>query len=255
MGDLLLHEELNSIAVLTLNRPDRHNSLIPPLLADLSTALVAVAKNNGINAIVLQANGRSFSTGADVLGFYEHLDEIEAYAQEIVGLLNRVMLAMMELPVPIVAAIHGMVTGGSMGLVLAADEVLVTPDTRFVPYYSVVGFSPDGGWSAILPHVIGAKRTANILMHNRTITAEQAVAWGIASRMVRPTQIRMEALQTAQSIASRKSGSIRHTKQLIRRSYGDLASNLETERKLFVRQVASDEARQGILTYLERPKN
>jgi enoyl-CoA hydratase/carnithine racemase len=160
---------------------------------------------------------------------------------------------------PLVVAVHGIVTGGSLGLVLACDAVLVAPNASFTPYYSVVGFSPDGGWTAMLPSVIGLKRTAEVLLRNLTITAEQAVAWGMASRIVPGERIRDEALRVAQDIAAQKPGSIADTKRLLGLAYGDpspgsgqgLAARLEAERAQFVEQIDTDEARQGIVTFLE----
>jgi 2-(1,2-epoxy-1,2-dihydrophenyl)acetyl-CoA isomerase len=192
-------------------------------------------------------------------GFHAHLDDLEVYAGEIVGLLNRVIMALVELPVPVVAAVHGIVTGGSMGLVLGCDVVLVAPEASFTPYYSVVGFSPDGGWTAMLPVIIGSKRAAEVLLQNLTITAEQAVAWGLAGRVVPAGRIRHEALATAQGIAARRPGSIGHTKRLLSLAYGGsspgsgqgLAARLEAERVRFVEQIGTEEARQGIVTFLE----
>jgi 2-(1,2-epoxy-1,2-dihydrophenyl)acetyl-CoA isomerase len=204
----------------------------------------------GIGAVVLQANGRSFSTGGDLGGFYEHTDDLEAYAGEIVGLLNRVILALVDLPVPVVAAVQGMVTGGSLGLVLGSDVALVAPEASFTPYYGIVGFGPDGGWTAMLPAIIGSKRAASVLLRNLTITAEQAVAWGLASRVVPDERIREEALAAAQEIADQKTGSVRHAKRLLGLAYGDLAARLEAERARFVEQIGTEEARQGIVTFL-----
>ncbi|MGD2176725.1 MAG: enoyl-CoA hydratase/isomerase family protein, partial [Anaerolineae bacterium] len=183
-GELVLLERAGPVAVLTLNRAERHNSLVPPLLAELLAALEVVRSEPDVRAAVLQANGRSFSTGGDVGGFHAHMDDLgdcvdpAAYASKIVSLLNRVILALVELPVPVVAAVHGIVTGGSLGLVLGCDVVLVAPEAGFTPYYRVVGFSPDGGWTAMLPAIIGPKPAAEVLLRNLTIAAEQAVAWG-----------------------------------------------------------------------------
>lgn len=245
----------DSVAILTLNRPERHNSLVPALLREMLAALETLGAQADVRAVVLQANGRSFSTGGDVRGFYDHIDTLETYADTIVGLLNQVMLALIELPLPVVAAVHGLVTGGSLGLVLASDIVLVTPAASFTPYYGLVGFSPDGGWTALLPAIIGPQRATEILMHNRTISAEQAVAWGLASRVVRADSIREEALNTAQDIAAKKPGSLRHTKQLLSLTYGDLAERLEAERSHFVRQISSEEARAGILAFVEKSRS
>jgi enoyl-CoA hydratase/carnithine racemase len=248
----VLLERSGPVAILTLNRPERHNSLVPPLLQEMLAALETIRAQAAVRAVLLQANGRSFSTGGDVQGFYNHLDTLETYANAVVGLLNRVILTLLDLPVPIVAAVHGIVTGGSLGLVLAADIVLVTPETSLTPYYSVVGFSPDGAWTALLPAVIGPKRAAAVLMLNQTITAEQAVGWGLAQRMVPVERIREAALGTAQEIASKKAGSLLHTKRLLGLTYGEVATLLETERSRFVQQITTKEARSGIVDFLEK---
>jgi 2-(1,2-epoxy-1,2-dihydrophenyl)acetyl-CoA isomerase len=250
MGRLVLSQRAGPVAVLTLNRVERHNSLVPALLEELLAALEEIAGEPDLRAGVLQANGRSFSTGGDVAGFAAHLDDLAEYASEIVGALNRVILALVELPVPVVAAVHGLVTGGSLGLVLGCDVVLVAPEASFTPYYSVVGFSPDGGWTAMLPGIIGPKRAAEVLLRNLSITAEQAVAWGLASRVVPAESIRAEALAVAQDLAAKKPGSLRHSKRLLTGS--DLGARLEAERARFVEQIVAEEARQGIVAFLER---
>jgi 2-(1,2-epoxy-1,2-dihydrophenyl)acetyl-CoA isomerase len=251
MSELVLTERNGPVGVLTLNRPERHNSLVPPLLSELLGALDGLKGPPDVRALVLQANGRSFSTGGDVRAFHERAGDLEAYSREIVGLLNQTVLAMIAFPIPIVAAVHGIVTGGSLGLVLASDIVLVSPEASFTPYYSVVGFSPDGGWTALLPDVIGRRRAAEVLILNRTIGAEQAVAWGLASRIIPADRIRQEALETAAAIAAMKPGSIRRTKRLLS-SRGSCAERLEAERRAFVEQIASVEAEQGLIDFVAR---
>jgi 2-(1,2-epoxy-1,2-dihydrophenyl)acetyl-CoA isomerase len=241
------------VGVLTLNRPQRHNSLIPELLKELLVALDEIRDDPVIRVVILQAEGRSFSTGGDLRGFADHAgsrDEIAAYAEEIVGLLNRAILALVELPVPVVAAVHGLVTGGSLGLVLAADIVLVAPKASFTPYYSVVGFSPDGGWTAWLPEIIGTKRAVEILMTNGTISAGQSIAWGLANRLVPGEEIRAQALGIAQDIAAKQPGSLQRSKRLLRPA--DLANHLEAERKNFVEQIQTPETQESMIAFLEQ---
>jgi 2-(1,2-epoxy-1,2-dihydrophenyl)acetyl-CoA isomerase len=254
-----LIKQVDSIAVVMLNRPERHNSLVPALLEELLAALEGIASDPQVRGVILQAEGRSFSTGGDMAGFAAHLDDLAVYSSEIVGLLNEVILALRRLPQPVVAAVQGMVTGGSLGLVLGCDVVLVAPEASFTPYYSVVGFGPDGGWTAMLPAVIGSKRAAEVLLRNLTISAEQAVAWGLGSRIVPAERIQAEALVVAQEIAVKKPGSIRHTKRLLNLAQGDpspgsgqgLAARLEAERACFVEQIVTEEAREGIAAFLE----
>ncbi|CAG0947683.1 partial 4-chlorobenzoyl coenzyme A dehalogenase-2, partial [Anaerolineae bacterium] len=170
MSNLVLIETDGAIATLTLNRPERHNALVPELLAEMLAALDGLKARAELRALILQANGRSFSTGGDVRAFYKHRDDIARYSNEVVGGLNQVILALIVFPTPVIAAVQGIVTGGSLGLVLASDIALLAPIASFTPFYTVVGYSPDGGWTAMLPSIIGAKRAAEILLTNQTIS-------------------------------------------------------------------------------------
>jgi 2-(1,2-epoxy-1,2-dihydrophenyl)acetyl-CoA isomerase len=236
-----------SIATITLSRPERHNSLIPELLEDLLAAFGNV--RNDARVIVLTAEGRSFSTGGDVRAFFD-APEPHQYAHEVVGLLNQVMLAMMRLPQPIVAAVHGIVTGGSLGLLLASDVVLVSPRVTITPWYAEVGFSPDGGWTALLPDLIGQKRTALILLHNKSITAQEAINWGLGSEVVPAETIRERATTLAREIAAMKQGSSACIKRLLARDIETIAARLEDERSAFVEQFLTTEARAGMAAFL-----
>jgi len=252
MANQVLLETQNRIATLTLNRPERHNSLVPEFLREMLNALEEINRQSELRALVFQANGRSFSTGGDVKAFYDHRENIEPYASEIVGLLNQVIVAMMKLPMPIVAAVHGIVTGGSIGLVLASDIVLLTPEASFTPFYSVVGFSTDGGWTAMLPSVISQKHVSEILMLNQTITAEQAVQWGMANRIVAAERIRDEARAVAESLAMKKWGSVQRTKQLLWQDTNALFGALEQERTQFCEQIVTAEALKGMEAFLRK---
>ncbi len=252
MKQLVLLKIDGHIATITLNRPEYHNSLIPELLSRLLDILNHISSLNDVHVVILRANGRSFSTGGDVNGFYNHRDDIEAYADKVVGKLNEIIIAMVVMPIPIIAIVNGIVTGGSLGLVLASDIVLLTSKASFTPYYSVVGFSPDGGWTAILPELIGQKRVAEILMCNRTITANQAVNWGIANSIVQEDDIRDKAIDIAKEIAAAHIGSITCTKQLLHRNRKDFADRLDAEHAHFLQQITTKDAKRGMKLFLGR---
>jgi 2-(1,2-epoxy-1,2-dihydrophenyl)acetyl-CoA isomerase len=252
----LVHLEHNKpVATLTLNRPERHNSLVPELLDELLQGLAQFGADEQIRAMVLAANGRSFSTGGDIAAFYQHrenMNDLAAYANSIVGLLNKTILALLDLPIPVIAAVQGIVTGGSIGLVLACDLALLAPQASITPYYSVVGFSPDGGWTAMLPKVIGVRRAADCLLTNRTISAQEAFEWGLACRVVPAKQLMKEAYQIAEEIAGMKPGSIRTAKTLLAAQRDDLAFRLEEERLNFVAQVVRPDSIQGMASFLSK---
>ena len=129
----VIYRQEGGIARLTLNRPERHNALVPELLDDLKDALDQCQREQPA-ALLIDAAGKSFSTGGDVAGFHNTpRHERELYARRVVGTLNEVILQLLTLPVPTVTAVHGMVTGGSLGLVLASDIVVAGPRASFAP--------------------------------------------------------------------------------------------------------------------------
>jgi 2-(1,2-epoxy-1,2-dihydrophenyl)acetyl-CoA isomerase len=255
MNPLVLHQRDGPVTILTLNRAQRHNSFIPTLLEDLLAALEKTRADPEVRAVILCAKGRSFSTGGDIQGFYDNLHNIKSYSKQIVGLLNQVILDMLNLPAVTITVAHGMVTGGSLGLVLSSDIVFVSPQTRFTPYYYRVGFSPDGGWTALLPAVIGAKRVVSILAQNLTITAQQAVDWGLADRMVSQDQIFNIALKTAHDIVLHTVGNLIPARHLVFGAHEDLKMRLKAEQVVFLEQVMTEEARLGMKKFLEKKQS
>ena len=213
MSDGLVTLEVDgSVARLTLNRPDRHNSLVPELLDDLLRCLNKAENTAAHKVLCLRANGRSFSTGGDLAGFREHRNDIATYADTLVRRLNDVMIAMLECPKPVITVVEGQVTGGALGMVLAADVVVATDAASFTPYYTEVGFCPDGGWTALLPDVIGRTRASRVQLLNETITPQQALHWGLISHLVRESGLNAVLRSICDSLSEKSAASIAMTK-------------------------------------------
>ena len=249
---LVRHRCADGISHVVLNRPEQHNALIVELLEALRAALQEAATASPA-VLVLSANGRSFSTGGDVRAFFEVAGaERRAYAATVVGLLNQVILDLLRFPCPSIVAVHGLVTGGSIGLVLACDIAVATPQARFAPWYVDVGFSPDGGWTALLPERIGRARALEIQLLNRTVSAEQALSYGLIQQLVEQAQLapRVEALAAA--IAGKKAGSVARTLSLLRPDAAVVAAALEAEYRSFLEQIVTAEAQAGMAEFLGR---
>ena len=236
------------VAVLELRRPERHNSLVPELLHDLVEAHRS-AVDRGAAVGVLAAAGPTFSTGGDLGGIREAADR-EAYASALVGMLNETILEIGFGPIPMVAAVHGMLTGGSLGLVLACDHVVLADEATIRPWYATVGFAPDGGWTALLPEIIGRRRTASILLTDGTITAAEALAWGLAHETVPAVRVRGRALEAAEQMAAGKSGTRAAIRGLLAADRAGVAAALEAERAAFVAQVVTEESTAGMDAFL-----
>ncbi len=248
----LIYRVENGIGRLTLNRPERHNALVPELLEDLGRAL-GQCRQDLPDVLVIDAAGKSFSTGGDVAGFYDTpRAERYTYASTVVGTLNKVICQLLELPVPTISAVHGMVTGGSIGLVLASDIVVAGPRASFAPWYTVVGYSPDGGWTALLPERIGRGRALDVQLTNRTITRDDALDWGLAQYGTAAGEELATALSLATTLTGHRKGSIARTLRLNRPDPQHTAVALERERQEFLEQITTDEADRGMAAFLGR---
>jgi 2-(1,2-epoxy-1,2-dihydrophenyl)acetyl-CoA isomerase len=248
-------ELIDQVLVITLNRTRSQNALIPALLAEVIHVLADARDRLDIRAVVLQANGPAFSIGGDIHGFKQQFPDIRDYAHDIVGKLNQMILAMIDFPQPIITAVHGIVTGGSIGFVLASDLVLLAPQAVFKAHYPSAGFSPDGGWGVLLPRIIGPRRSAECLLLNQSFSAHQAVEWGVANRVVAQADLRDEAHKMARKIARYPSGTMRNSKQLLWRERDQIAIDLESERQRFVQQIQHKDAHDGVLRFLETFKD
>ncbi len=239
------------ITRLVLARPGMHNALVPELTGALLAALRAVAADPDCRAVVLAAEGPAFSIGGDMRRFLkERSGDLHTYAAGLVGQLNEAILALVDLPQPVVVAVHGVVTGGSIGLVLAADLAYVTPNVAFKAHYATAGFGPDGGWTALVGRLAGRRRAASALLLNRTVRAEEAVAWSLVNEIVAPERLEETALAAARRIAAYPVGTMRAAKALLHGDRAALAADLEAERRYFLGLIDKPQAMAGVDAFL-----
>jgi 2-(1,2-epoxy-1,2-dihydrophenyl)acetyl-CoA isomerase len=249
---LVLLEITDNVARVTLNRPQRHNSLTPELVAHLNDALAEVRKHNLI-AVVLAGAGKSFSTGGDVAAFHAiPRGQRRAYARTLVGGLHAAILALVDMPMPVIARVHGPATGGSLGLILAADLTAMSSSAFIAPYYVEVGFAPDGGWTAMLPERIGMARAREIQILNRHISPDAAVAFGLATEAVAAERIDLVIDRWIATLRTKIGSSVLATRELLmppeRRT--EIATKLERELSRFLDEIESDTADAAMAKFL-----
>lgn len=244
------------MATLTLARPAMQNALVPDLLLDLCVALEQIGRRSETRAVVLAAEGEAFSIGGDMRRFATEMagPALQTYAAELVGLLNQAVLALLRLPQPVVAAVHGHVTGGSLGLVLACDLVVMADDAVFKAHYATAGFTPDGGWTALLPRLVGSRRAAACLLLNRSLGAGQALDWGVVNELAPAGEVAAIAQQAAERIAASPEATMRAAKRLLgpEIALAGVEAALEAERQRFVAAIVEPAARDGVADFLRR---
>jgi 2-(1,2-epoxy-1,2-dihydrophenyl)acetyl-CoA isomerase len=253
---LVLLALADRVARLTLQPPARHNSLVPELLDDLHEALDTVERED-LTAVVLAANGRSFSSGGDVAAFaHVARGARRAYAGGLVGSLNRALLRLLDLPCPLIVRLHGLATGGACGFVFAADLVAIAPQAYLAPYYVDVGFSPDGGWTALLPERIGTARAAAIQLLNRPIAADEAVTLGLATSLVPPEKLDAQVGAWIATLRAKVPTSIAATRALLMPPWRAAAirAGLAREREHFMDMIESPQAEAAMARFLAQTR-
>ncbi|WP_417494095.1 enoyl-CoA hydratase/isomerase family protein [Maricaulis sp.] len=230
---------------LTLNRPGRGNSLTPGLLAALSEALAGA---DNARAVVITGAGTSFSSGGDVAAIRQNSDSpdrLQTYCEALVGGLNQALLQIRALPCPVIAVVNGPVTGGSLGLMLAADLSVMARTAFIQPYYVKMGFAPDGGWTALLPDRIGRARTAGWIALDTRVSAEAALEMGLTDRIADAAALEATLAEMLGELEAHDASVVAVSRQLLDRQAGPagLADRLEAERLAFLAQIARPETR------------
>jgi 2-(1,2-epoxy-1,2-dihydrophenyl)acetyl-CoA isomerase len=255
----VLVERRGAVARLTLNRPDRHNALVPDLVHGLRDAVLGL-EAMAPAAVVLAGAGRSFSTGGDVAGFLAQAERSRAalvdYAQALVGGLHDTILALLHLEVPVIARVQGAVTGGSAGLVLAADLVAMAEDAFLQPWYAAVGFGPDGGWTALVPERVGTGRAMAVQALNQRIGAAEAVGLGLATAVVAAADLDATVDGWADEIVARSGPSLAAARRGIwdEERIGAVRRRLEGERERFVALIDRPETIAGMRRFVARTR-
>ncbi len=241
------------VARVTLAAPARCNSLDPETAAALSGALREAAEA-GTALLLLDAEGRHFSTGGDVAAFLEAAEagRAEAHAAATVGPLHDAILTLRRMDAVAVCAAQGAITGGSAGLLMACDLAVLGARAFVQPYYAPVGYAPDGGWTAQLPEILGARSALAAQLLNRRILAAKAVALGLAEEVVAEDDPALAARATLVRLDAHVPGAIIAAKRLVwdAERLGALERRLDAERAAFAARIGSAEAREGMRRFL-----
>jgi len=236
------------VAVVTLNRPP-HNFVSVEFMRDLADAMEAVDGDDQARAIVLQAEGRSFSGGAD---FSSSTDRV-ASGMDGVNALYVEAVRLYSVEKPIVAAVQGAAVGAGLGLALVADFRVVSPEARFAANFVKLGFHPGFGISHALPRIVGRQKAALMLLTGRRIKGEEALAWGLADELVPAEALRGAALRLAQEIAENAPLAVIATRKTLR---AGLAAEVRAQTDLEHREQAllrvTEDFAEGVRSVAER---
>jgi 2-(1,2-epoxy-1,2-dihydrophenyl)acetyl-CoA isomerase len=204
----------DDVLVVIMNRPHVANAFNPDLLRGLSDACVEAASDR-CGAVVLTGAGRNFCAGADIKEFQR-----DSAAMQLRTAFHPPLCALAALQKPVIAALNGAVAGGGMGFALAADIRIMGASARLVPAWVEIGLGPDLGASWFLPRLIGLGHAYEWLVSGEPMSAQRAVALGLASEVVDDDALLDHVVARAKRLAAKPRLALAFTKRLLIDGYG-----------------------------------
>lgn len=245
-GDHLTVAADGHVAVITIDRPP-HNHVSVELMRDLADALEAIDAEVDLRCSVLQAEGKNFCAGADLVN-----REGEGGLGAVNPLYDQAV-RLFSAKKPIVAAVQGAAVGAGLGLAVMADFRIASPDARFAANFVKLGFHPGFGLTHTLPRLIGRAKAELMFLTGRRVKAEDGLPWGLVDEVVPLEELRGAALRLAKEIAENAPLAIISTRKTLR---GDLAAAVraqtdhEAEEQGWLR--GTEDYKEGVRSVTER---
>lgn len=205
-----------AVASVTLDRPGRGNALTTAMKAALRDTLEDVAADRAVRAVLLTGAGRSFCTGQDLAEHAEALrrDPEQAFAT-VTEHYSPIVTALATMPKPVVAAVNGPCVGAGLGFALACDVRIAADTATFATAFTAIGLACDSGLSATLARAVGAARARELLLLAEPLTAGEALAWGMAGRVVAAADLADAAAGLAQRLAAGPTRAYAEAKRIV----------------------------------------
>ncbi len=242
------------VATLTLNRPDASNGMNITLMRALHVAVMRCHSDPRVRVVHLRGSGPNFCAGGDVREFASKGEQLGDFLREVTAYLQMAVGALIRLNSIVVTEVHGYAAGGGgLGLVCASDIVIACRSAKFLAGATRVGMAPDGGASVILPRLVGFRRAADIVLSNRMVPADEALAIGLITRLADDDKLVGEAQKLVQNYARGAPRAIAAAKRLLWTGLGiGVESCLPEEARTVAELSATADAREGLAAVLEK---
>jgi enoyl-CoA hydratase/carnithine racemase len=252
---ILLREDIDDVAILTLNRPQARNSLSEATLEALGDALTAIAHDRAVRAVIIAANGPAFSAGHDLKELNlrrSDADRGRAYFKHIMGLCSGVMQQVVTLPQPVIAAVQATATAAGCQLVASCDLAIASRAAKFATPGVNIGLFCSTPMVA-LSRNIPRKAAMEMLLTGDMISAEEAARIGLVNHVVTPGSERDEAIKLARKIAAKSALTVKIGKEAFYRQLEmPLAEAYRYTSEVMVENMLARDAEEGISAFIEK---
>ncbi|GAB4480161.1 MAG: 2-(1,2-epoxy-1,2-dihydrophenyl)acetyl-CoA isomerase PaaG [Anaerolineae bacterium] len=250
--ETILYEQDDGILTITMNRPDRLNALTVTMLHELDDAFKRAEEDPAIRAVVLTGAGRGFCPGADLSAVQEYGPDFD-FGTALREHYNPLILRMVNLPKPIIAAVNGAAAGAGMSLALACDLRIAAESASFLQAFVKIALVPDSGSTWLLSRLVGAGRALELALSGRRLSAQEACEWGMVNRVVPDEEFAAAVAEIARQYAGAPTAAIGYIKQAMHRGLtSTLAEALELEADLQSRASRLVDHQEGVTAFLEK---
>lgn len=238
------------VGLVRLNRPETLNALNSTLMRELLDALRRFDDDPDIGAMVITGDERAFAAGADIKEMAE-ASAVEMLNRDHIALFDRLA----EIRKPIIAAVSGWCLGGGNELAMSCDMIVASETAKFGQPEINLGVIPGAGGTQRLSRAVGKAIAMEMVLNNRTLTAEEAKQFGLVNHVVPVERYLDEALRLAGEIARRAPLAVRLGKQAVNQAFeSSLAESIKDERRLFYLLFASHDQKEGMQAFMEKRK-
>jgi enoyl-CoA hydratase len=244
----ILTETRGRVGVVTLNRPKAMNAFNLQMLGELFDAMDAFDKDDAVRAIVVTGNEKAFAAGADIKEMAE-ASYVQMVYEERVNVFDRIR----GIRKPVIAAVSGWALGGGCEFALSCDMIVASESAKFGQPEITIGVIPGAGGTQRLARLVGKHLAMEMVINNRTLTAQEALQFGLANRVVPVEGYLDAAVAFAEEIASRAPLAVRMAKDAVNAAFEtSLTEGLAVEKRNFYPLFATEDQKEGMKAFIEK---
>ena len=246
----IIAENRGRIGLVTLNRPEAMNALNPTILGELMDALEAFDADENVGAMVIAGNEKVFAAGADIKEMATASEE-QMRQSPFIGLFSRIR----EIKKPVIAAVSGWALGGGCELAMSCDMIVASEKAKFGQPEITIGVIPGAGGTQRLTLAVGKALAMEMVLNNRTLSAQEALQFGLVNRVVPLESFLDEAIALAEEIANRAPVAVRAGKEAVNAAFErSLTDGLAAEKELFYSLFSTEDQKEGMGAFIEKRK-
>ena len=251
----ILFEIEGAVARITLNRPEFANGINVELAHELMLAAIECDESSQVRAVILTGSGKMFCAGGDLKSMAGFGDKLPHKLKEMTTYLHAATSRFTRMRSPIIAAVNGTAAGAGFSIAVACDLVVAAENAKFTMAYTAAGLSPDGSSSYFLPRLIGLRRTQDLMLTNRRLSAEEALEWGLVNQLVSVEELMPTVDALANNLANGATEAYGQVKQLLVETFGQtLEGQMELESRGIAAMGQTVDGREGVNAFLEKRK-